>query len=455
MSSPESPAPGQPAGRPGSGEHAHAAEPDLAEDGGLSWSWNLDLSEILAPVGASQLGEAGDEAAAIEEAEMAHAADKAGTSRDLTAVIAEKLPAGPGLAAWLASADTGKLTDWDVPGLATEWRRVASWAQAGELSAVAEMVSRSAARDEHARVDPDGRPDQVTPSAASEVSLALVMSQQAAAWWADLGVTLRWRLPATGAALFAGQIYLSQARLIAEATSLLDEDVARRVEACCLPAAAGQTPGQLRAALRRAILKADPEGAEQRRKDAERQARVSLYPDPDTGTATLLGSRLPAVHAATAMARISALAWALKASGAAGGINLLRAQVFTGLLLGTLPLIPPPPGAPPDQPPDDGDGNPGGGASPDGSGSPDHGGGGPGRRPPDSGDGTRPSRSGRSRRPPQGPAPAPARPMGMATRARTSPYHDPTRPRPPLPGRTCPRHPIRGRRTTPAALTVR
>ena len=40
------------------------------------------------------------------------------------------------------------------------------------------------------------------------------------------------------------------------------------------------------------------------------------------------------------MARITALAKAMKASGAGGGIDVLRAHVFLGLLLGTLLLHP-------------------------------------------------------------------------------------------------------------------
>ena len=106
----------------------------------------------------------------------------------------------------------------------------------------------------------------------------------------------------------------------------------------------------LRAALRRAVIAADPAGAEERRKDAERRAQVVLYPDQDC-TATLAGQRLPAVHATAAMARIKAMARALKASGAGGSIDLLSAQVYIGLLLGTLPIIPPPDGTPPGQPP--------------------------------------------------------------------------------------------------------
>ena len=179
------------------------------------------------------------------------------------------------------------------------------------------------------------------------------MSHPAAMDWTHLGVTLRWRLSATWAALNAGRIDLYRARLIAEATAQLDDDTARAVEARILPWAGDQTTGQLRAALRQAIIAADPEGAEQRRKDAQRHAKVSLYPDPADGTATLAGTRLPAVHAAAAMARLSAIARAMKTAGRAGGLDYLRAIALIGLLLGTLPLTPPPEGDPgPDGPTD-------------------------------------------------------------------------------------------------------
>ena len=46
----------------------------------------------------------------------------------------------------------------------------------------------------------------------------------APAAWADLAVTLAWRLPRTGAALAAGVVDLARARVIAEATSVLDEE---------------------------------------------------------------------------------------------------------------------------------------------------------------------------------------------------------------------------------------
>jgi hypothetical protein len=114
-----------------------------------------------------------------------------------------------------------------------------------------------------------------------------------------------------------------------------------------------QTTGQLRASLQRAVLAADPAAAERRRQEAQRRAWVALFGDHD-GTASLSGRLLPAAQAAAAWARICAMAKAMEAAGAGGGMDLLRAQVFVGLLLGTLPLIPPSDGGPEDAGPGDG-----------------------------------------------------------------------------------------------------
>ncbi len=244
-----------------------------------------------------------------------------------------------------------ELEDGALAGVAASFRRLASWAQAGELAVVAQIAARAAGRDPKAGVARDGRPVQIPRSACSEVALGLALSEYGAAWWTGLGVTLGWRLAATWAAMHDGRIDLARARLIAEHTAVLDQDAARAVEQKVLPGAGEQTTSQLRAALRRAVIAVDPAGAERRREEAERRAKVCLYGDEDH-TATLAGSGLPVAQAAAAMARITALARAVKSSGAPGGIGLHRAQVFIGLLLGTLPFIPPPDGAPAEPPPD-------------------------------------------------------------------------------------------------------
>ena len=371
---------------------------------GLSWSWELDLGalidsiEAVLPGAVSSIAPSSDDpssdtpssdapprppssdgpssdgpsseapscgapGSAEEEAEQEAildellAMDQSGGGkripmRALAGRVAERLAPGPDLTAWLAAAPVAELDDRDLAAVAVSWRRVAAWAQARELAAVAQITSRAAARDEKIGTEADGRPVRVPASAAAEVALELTLSQYSACAWADLAVQLTWRLAATGAALANGVIDLQRARLIAEATSMLSDERARAVEDKVLPGAGDLTTGMLRSVLRRAVIAADPDGAEERRKEAERQAKVVLYPDEDS-TATLTGQRLPAIQAAAAMARITAMAWALKASGAGGGIDLLRAQVYIGLLLDTLPLIPPAEGAPPDDPPPD------------------------------------------------------------------------------------------------------
>jgi len=344
---------------------------------GLSWSCDVDLEALLAAVtgpaswtsgGPAESG--GESGAAADQdavlAEYLEAVD-AGRARVLPLAVvagrvAESLPAGPGLAGWAAAGPVTELEDGALAGMAASYRRLASWAQAGELEVVAELASRSAAADRTIGTDKEGRPGRLPEEACAQVSLGLVMSELAAGWWADLAVTLRWRLAATGAALRSGVIDLARARAIVEATAGLDEQTARAVEAAMLEGAGDKTLGQLRARLRRAVIAADPAGAERRRERAERQARVMLYPDAE-GTAALAGYQLPGIPATAAMARVTALAKALQASGAGGGIDLLRSQVFLGLLLGTLPYIPPATDTPPGDGPRDDD--PGDGPAPD------------------------------------------------------------------------------------------
>ena len=291
-----------------------------------------------------------DELTALEDGRMGPPL----SDGQVAALAVEHMDPGPAMAGWLDAAlrEVASLDEYGLTGVAMAGQKLASWAQAAELAAVAQVASRAAAADKNIGVRPDGRPARVCRDATGQVSLALMMSDCAAAVWADLAVTLSWRLPATGEALAAGRIDLYRARRIAEATSVLTEQKAREVEAAILPGAGQKTPAQLRKRLRRAVIAADPGAAERRRADAERRAGVSLYED-ENGTATLAGTGLPAVNAAAAMAKITAMARARKAAGLGGGLDLHRAQVMLGLLLGTLPPTPPAEGAPPDQPPSD------------------------------------------------------------------------------------------------------
>jgi hypothetical protein len=375
-----SPGDGQAALSPGDGQLAPLPEGGqvAAADGAL------DLQALLDALAAggflSGPDEDADELAAMEDGRMG-APMSAG---QVAALAVEHMDPGPAMAGWLgvAAAEAADLNEYGLTGMAVAGQRLASWAQAAELAAVAQVASRTAAADKNIGVRSDGRPARVGRDATGQVSLALSMSEYTAAVWADLAVTLSWRLRATGEALWAGRIDLYRARLIAEATSVLAEVTAREVEAKVLPGAGQETPAQLRERLRRAVIAADPAAAERRRADAERRAGVNLYPDAD-GTATLAGTGLPAVLAAAAMAKITAMARARKEAGLGGGLDLHRAQVMLGLLLGTLPPTPPAEGAPPDQPPtDDADPGPSDGSA---AGDINPGDGGPSNHSPDAG----------------------------------------------------------------------
>ncbi len=79
----------------------------------------------------------------------------------LTGRVAERLAPGPDLAAWLAMAPVARLAGGDLAVVAGSWRRMASWAQAQELAAVAQIASRSAARDADVGTGADGRPARI------------------------------------------------------------------------------------------------------------------------------------------------------------------------------------------------------------------------------------------------------------------------------------------------------
>ena len=92
------------------------------------------------------------------------------------------------------------------------------------------------------------------------------------------------------------------------------------------------TPGQLRAATARAVLKADPEAARRRREEAAKDARVTRWRE-DAGTAALSGRDLPPAEVLAADQRITDRARELRAAGQAGTMDELRARAYLDFLL--------------------------------------------------------------------------------------------------------------------------
>jgi hypothetical protein len=330
--------------------------------GGRGWIWDYNevpdtepgslaagldfqaLRETLAAFG--MVGAELDERiAAVEEGRL----EPCGLAR-IAALAVEHIEPGPAQAGWLgvAAAAKERLDENELTGMAVAARQLASWAAASELAAVAQITSRAAAADTKIGVTANLRPARVCRDAVGQVEMALTLTHHGAEEWADLAVTLAWRLPATGQALAAGFIDAYRARLIADATSVLSEEDARRVEDRVLHCAGRRTYADLRERLARAVIAVDPEGAERRRQAAERHADVRLYADDDQ-TATITASKLPQIQAAAGFSRLDALARARKAAGLPGSLGFHRSQVLLGMMHDTLPYIPPAEGAPPDQ----------------------------------------------------------------------------------------------------------
>ena len=178
-----------------------------------------------------------------------------------------------------------------------------------------------------------GFPEVISAFASYELSLALTLTGRSAEGYLDFAVELVTRLPETLAALEAGEIDIIRARIIAEATHVLSNEHAAAVERRIFPRAGQQTSGQLRAALARAVLAADPGAARARREQAQRDARVLRWRE-DAGTAALCGRDLPSADVLAADQRISARARELRSAGVTGTLDELRARAYLDFLLG-------------------------------------------------------------------------------------------------------------------------
>ena len=190
-----------------------------------------------------------------------------------------------------------------------------------------------------------GFPEVISPFASYELSLALTLTGRSAEAYLDFAVELATKLPKTMAALEAGQIDIIRARIIAEATHVLSAEHTAAVEDRIFPRAGQQTSGQLRAALARAVLAADPGAARARREEAQRDARVLRWRE-DAGTAALCGRDLPSADVLAADQRISARARDLRSAGVTGTLDELRARAYLDFLLGRDSMPPPPSGQP-------------------------------------------------------------------------------------------------------------
>ncbi len=197
------------------------------------WPDGLDYQALLDGLAASGfLGGRPEDQDAVLAEEIAAAQEgrlEPGDPAQYAALAVEYMDPGPAQAGWLevAAAQAGLLDENALAGMLAGAQKLASRGQALGLTAAAQITARAAAADPKIGVASDGRPVRLCRDGLEQIRLALMLTDYSTAAWADLAVTLAWRLPATGRALAGGIIDYWRARLIVNATSVLPQDTAR------------------------------------------------------------------------------------------------------------------------------------------------------------------------------------------------------------------------------------
>jgi hypothetical protein len=196
----------------------------------------------------------------------------------------DSTPAGPvpcGLLALAADQVSGPerrspgATDNEIVGLARTWAALESWAAAGKLGAIREMIRRDGIPSPGS--DHGDLPETWTPSLRHELAAALACSAQSADKTIWLAWELQARLPGIAGRLEDGTLTQPKARAIAETLGQLMDADAAAAEAMIIDQLAGKTYTQVLRLAEQAALTVDPALAERRREQAQkRDARVIL-----------------------------------------------------------------------------------------------------------------------------------------------------------------------------------
>src|SRR5580693_2299580 len=167
--------------------------------------------------------------------------------------------------------------------------------------------------------------------AADELAAELHMSQPSAAGQMDFAAEVAKRLPATFAALGAGQIHPVHLRIIEEATRLLADTDAAKADAFLAGAAPGMTFGELRYAARKLVLKLDPDIDRKRKEAARREAHVRRFQE-ESGNGGMVARELPSDEVLASWQHVEQRALDLRAAGVPGTLQELRVQAYLDLL---------------------------------------------------------------------------------------------------------------------------
>ncbi|MGY1716203.1 DUF222 domain-containing protein [Geodermatophilus sp. SYSU D01106] len=179
---------------------------------------------------------------------------------------------------------------------------------------------------------PDPELPGVSEFFTAELAVVLNVGRPTATTLAKRAWTYRESLPATWAALAAGELDERRAMVLVDVLQWTVPALARRIEARLLPHATGWTVRTLRKRAVEALLELDPDAAERKRDDAQRTADVRIVPSPQDGMALMI-AELPAEVAAACMAVLNSLARLAKDAGDPRPISRLRTELYAAVFL--------------------------------------------------------------------------------------------------------------------------
>lgn len=189
--------------------------------------------------------------------------------------LSELLTATPSAAtlAELEAYEAADVVEADRVVLLKLWDRHSSWIAARQQQAIVDVTGPAPQPMSTVR-DCDDWPEL-------EVAAALRLSPGGASKRVLVARELCGRLRATGTALTAGLITFWHALSVVEAVADLDDGAAAKVQAAVLEGADQVSIAGFRARLRRAVIAADPRGADERHAAKSSERRVVITPEPD------------------------------------------------------------------------------------------------------------------------------------------------------------------------------
>jgi len=227
-------------------------------------------------------------------------------------------------------------TDDEVFGMLGRWGAAAAWLEGRKLAVVRELIRRRPDERNAGVATESGLPWEWDDRLAREIALELRVSIPAAQKLMWTAWALEARLPGIGSVLDQGRLDASRAKMVVEETNVLGEpDMLAAAEELILAGLDNcKTWMDLLRLVQRAVVTVDPDGAEKRREQEEKEnARVRFWRET-AGTCVLLGKGLPTDEALRAQAHIEQRAQQYRAARVRRGIDILRVAAYLDLLNG-------------------------------------------------------------------------------------------------------------------------